>query len=49
MKYGKPEMFPSGPALTSIQGSLNKSAMVAPDAQFPMQLVATSNAYEADE
>ncbi len=49
MKYDKPEVFVSGSALATIQGSLNKSATIAPDAQHPTQLVATSNAYEADE
>ena len=49
MNYEKPSVFLSASALASIRGSLNKSAMVAPDAQFPNQTVATSNAYEADE
>lgn len=49
MNYTKPEIVAIESALDSIQGSLNKSAMIAPDAQHPTQLVATSAAYEADE
>ena len=48
MKYEKPEVLVRGYALTTIQGSLNKSKQIAPDSQYPTQPAATSSAYEAD-
>jgi hypothetical protein len=48
MRYEKPELILSGPAVALIQGSLDKSKAIASDALHPTELVATSPAYEEE-
>lgn len=45
MKYEKPEIVQSNPAITAIESSMNKTAQVLDS--YPAE--ATSSAYEADE